>query len=106
MPTQNNGCDCGVYVLHYLISHACEVEEDPFFDSVMFRRQFYFFLAFVRAYLMTEGAKPDQYDSIIEWTYDHFQHLKAMRNQDIKTSISWKLYQCETDRRKMDVFNT
>eukprot|EP00957_Ditylum_brightwellii_P010677 808534-Ditylum_brightwellii.AAC.1 len=72
MPTQINGHDCGVYVLHYLTSYACEVEEDLLFDLVMLRRRLYFFLAVVRAYLMTEGAKTDQYDSIIKWTYDHF----------------------------------
>eukprot|EP00957_Ditylum_brightwellii_P081756 6220294-Ditylum_brightwellii.AAC.1 len=102
MPTQNNGHDRGVYVLHYLTWHACEVEEDPLFDLVMFKRHFYFFLAVVRAYLMTEGATTDQYYSIMEWTYDHFQHLRAMKNQDIKTSKPWKLYQCETDGRKMN----
>eukprot|EP00957_Ditylum_brightwellii_P055385 4197668-Ditylum_brightwellii.AAC.1 len=84
MPTQNNGHDCGVYVLHYLSSRACEVDEDPL------------------AYLMTEGAETDQYDSIIEWTYHHFEHLRAMKNQYINTSKSWKLYQCETDGRKMN----
>eukprot|EP00957_Ditylum_brightwellii_P076917 5846453-Ditylum_brightwellii.AAC.1 len=102
MPTQNNGHDCGVYMLHYLTSRACEVEEDPFFDMVMFRRQFYFFLAVVRAYIMTEGAKTDQYDSIIEWTYDHFERLRAMKIQDNNTSKSWKLYQYETDGRMMN----
>eukprot|EP00957_Ditylum_brightwellii_P049297 3740450-Ditylum_brightwellii.AAC.1 len=102
MLTQNNGHDCGVYVLHYSTSRACEVEEDSLFDLVMFRRYLYFFLAVVRAYLMTEGANTDQYDSIIEWTYDHFEHLRAMKNQDINASKSWKLYQCENDGRKMN----
>eukprot|EP00957_Ditylum_brightwellii_P205696 15345008-Ditylum_brightwellii.AAC.1 len=102
MPTQNNGYDYGVYVLHYVTLHACEVEENPFFDLVMFRRQFYFFLAVVIYYLVMEGAKADQYDSIIEWTYDHFQHLRAMKNQDIKISKSWKLYQCEPGGRNMN----
>eukprot|EP00957_Ditylum_brightwellii_P034072 2581039-Ditylum_brightwellii.AAC.1 len=85
MPTQNNGHNCGVYVLHYLTSLACDVEEDPLLDLVMFRRQLYFFLAVVKAYLMMEGAKTDQYASI--------KHLRAMRSQNIKTSKSWKLYQ-------------
>eukprot|EP00957_Ditylum_brightwellii_P205403 15343730-Ditylum_brightwellii.AAC.1 len=42
----------------------------------------------------------------MEWTYDHFQHLRAMRNQNIKTSKSWKLYQYETDGRSINCFNT
>eukprot|EP00957_Ditylum_brightwellii_P118372 9027805-Ditylum_brightwellii.AAC.1 len=53
-----------------------------------------------------EGAKTDQHDSMMEWTYDHFKYLRAMKNQDFKTSKSWKLYQCEPGGRKMNVFNT
>eukprot|EP00957_Ditylum_brightwellii_P207809 15354626-Ditylum_brightwellii.AAC.1 len=42
----------------------------------------------------------------MEWTYDQFEHLRAMRNQDIKTSKTWKLYQCVPGGRNMNPFNT
>eukprot|EP00957_Ditylum_brightwellii_P091361 6956266-Ditylum_brightwellii.AAC.1 len=42
----------------------------------------------------------------MEWTYDQFKHLRAIRNQDCNTSKTWKLYQCVPGGRNMKVFNT
>eukprot|EP00957_Ditylum_brightwellii_P133718 10195457-Ditylum_brightwellii.AAC.1 len=66
VPIQNNGHNCGVYILHYATCKACHTPYDVNFNPEQFRRRLLFFMLGLRWYLSSKSDKFNDEVSITE----------------------------------------